>query len=294
MTSPVPTLCSSPTLRITPRRTDSASLISTTLRPRGPGRCYASFTEEHGAAKTRLVRALRIRLHTSSDISDTQLDHSLLARSLLAATSFPVAVPNYRLSHDKNGVVHPAHAQDILECLEFIASNHAGLPPVFDPGRIFLIGHSCSAHIIASILLDSSTTFPSLTPSSVLLNAVQGVILSEGIYDIDLLLNDFPDYRSWFIADAFGDMPSYAPSNVATFPLRTRGNIPWLIIQSKGDTLINIAQSRAMLAHLKLQYDDGSECVQESLHDLDDEHDSVLLSPIYQRIVTDFIKDHSV
>ncbi|KIK59773.1 hypothetical protein GYMLUDRAFT_44226 [Collybiopsis luxurians FD-317 M1] len=231
-------------------------------------------------------------VHGGAWRSEDKCNHSDLARNLVSQTSFPVVVPNYRLSQKGNGVVHPVHAQDVLQFLHFITSNNSTLPPVFDPHRIYLIGHSCSAHMLASILLDTSATTPVLTPSPVLLDAVQGVILSEGIYDIDLLLNDFPNYRSWFIADAFGDMPSYAAFNVAALSLRNLNDTKWLIIHSTGDTLVNNSQSQAMLDHLRALYrdTDTSHLVQGNMKDLNDEHDALLSTTTYLHIVKEFIE----
>jgi len=230
---------------------------------------------------------LIIFVHGGAWRSEDKLDHSALARSLVSVTGLPVIVPNYRLSAQNNDIHHPIHAQDILECLLFVSSVPHDLPQVFDPSRIYLIGHSCGAHMLASILLDSSSISPALTPPPVILNAIRGVVFSEGIYDIDRLLVDFPGYRSWFIAAAFGDRPSYAAFNTAQLPLRSSGSTTqWLIIHSKGDTLVNLPQSEAMLAHLKSLY--GDQLVEGNI-ELIEEHDAILSTRNYLRIVSDFI-----
>jgi hypothetical protein len=121
---------------------------------------------------------------------------------------------------------------------------------VYDPNAIHLIGHSCAAHMLSSIFLDSSSITPSLTPTHAVFRSVKSIALSEGIYDIDLLLSDYPEYRSWFIAPTFGDVDSYGDFSVANYSSRTR-NIRWLIVHSTGDTLVNMDQSKAMYEHLR-------------------------------------------
>ncbi|KAJ3811617.1 Alpha/Beta hydrolase protein [Lentinula aff. lateritia] len=212
-------------------------------------------------------------------------------RSLVSATTFPVIVPNYRLSSRSNDVYHPNHAEDVLELLMFITETRPDFPRVFDPSRIYLISHSCGAHMLASILLDSSSISPTLTPPSSILDAIQGVIFSEGIYDIERLLKDFPDYRSWFIEEAFRDLPSYATLDTTSLRLRTQNDIRWLIIHSQGDTLVNVAQSEAMLTHLNNLYGQiEGKAVQGNIEELKAEHDTVLSTPVYLRIVVDFIE----
>ncbi|KAJ3726126.1 Alpha/Beta hydrolase protein [Lentinula raphanica] len=229
-------------------------------------------------------------VHGGAWRSEDKLDHCNLARKLVTATTFPVVVPNYRLSSRSNSVRHPNHAEDILQLLVFLTTT-SNIPRVFDPSRIYLISHSCGAHMLASIVLDSSNVSPTLTPSSTILAAIQGIILSEGTYDIDRLLLDFPAYRSWFIVDAFEDKPSYSAFNTTTLGLRTQTNTRWLIIHSKGDTLVNVAQSEAMLAHLQSLYRGReSQLVQGNIDELDEEHDALLTTSIYLRIVAGFIK----
>jgi acetyl esterase/lipase len=182
-------------------------------------------------------------------------------------------VPNYRLTRANQPIKHPEHASDVLSSLSFLTTWHGLLPSgatiprlPYDPSRIYVIGHSCGAHIIASILLDSSAAYPKLTPphppvgSPSLLDAVQGVVLFEGIHDIDILLQSFPDYGKWFIAETIGPGPLYAEASAINYPLRTHGgkeqgtHIRWLVANSTGDTLIDFKQAEIMVDHLKKLY----------------------------------------
>lgn len=247
--------------------------------------------------------------------SGDKADHAQLALNLTNATGFPVAVPNYRLTPKSpidEQFHHPGHAEDILVFLEFILSwgqrfifspvidrvpnswslssfqvQHGYLP--YDGTRLYLMGHSCSAHILASIFLDTTAITPSLTPSDNLLKTVQAIIMSEGIYDLELLLARFPAYRSWFIADAFGDLPSYAKFSMTEYPFLNAA-ARWLVIHSKGDTLVDVAQSHAMAQHLRQLKKARAEEIQTSLDHLERGHDDILNGDNkFVEIVSNFI-----
>ncbi|KAJ7273618.1 Alpha/Beta hydrolase protein [Mycena haematopus] len=236
--------------------------------------------------------------------ADDKSAHQDLARRLAAASSCPVLVPNYRLTPqvitEDNDFRHPGHAEDILHFLEFLTSSDwQEIPQIkFNPiGRgTYLLGHSAGAHILSAIFLDSSAVTPSLTPSPMVLRATKGIVMSEGIYDIDLLLTSFPAYRGWFIAAAFGDQESYSEASTNQLPLRqaaaTEADLRWLIIHSTGDTLVDQPQSDAMYAHLRALYGDGADAdahVARNVDQFDMEHDDVVKAPLYIDVVRAFI-----
>ncbi|KAI9335971.1 hypothetical protein BDR26DRAFT_865463, partial [Obelidium mucronatum] len=80
-----------------------------------------------------------------------------------------------------------------------------------------------------------------------------GYIGVEGIYNIPLLVKNFPDYRAWFIDSVFGleadnGWVAGSPSLVTAFnpPLDGQGVclIPHLIIHSLNDELVDVAQAQ--------------------------------------------------
>jgi acetyl esterase/lipase len=228
-------------------------------------------------------------------VSEDKKDYGVLALRLAAYTSSPVVVPNYRLTQPDNGLQHPAHAQDLLQLLTFLLSwsgPQGFQSPPYDPNRLFLMGHSCSAHMLACILLDSME--PTLVPSAALLRAVRGVIFSEGIYDIDTLLKSFPTYREWFIHETFGSLLTYDRYSATRMALREGANhICWIIFHSKGDTLVDSLQSQAMYDHLRSLHDGsprGAGQIVKNWGDLEDDHNAILQSEIYIQIVGDFIR----
>ncbi|TFK42675.1 Alpha/Beta hydrolase protein [Crucibulum laeve] len=230
-------------------------------------------------------------VHGGAWRSEDKKDHSDLARKLVSFTNYAVAVPNYRLSQGpENAIRHPAHAEDILSFLNFLMTwiGPSSHPPVYDSRSLILMGHSCSAHMLSSVFLDSSSKFPSLQPTLTLLRAVKAIIMSEGIYDIDLLLSRFPDYRDWFIEGAFGKWDSYA-TFAAIYPLRN-SDIHWLIIHSKGDTLVDLSQSMAIYNHLRQQYAAKSDThVSSNTDSLEEDHNDILNGDEFVKIVGDFV-----
>ncbi|CDO72846.1 hypothetical protein BN946_scf185002.g31 [Trametes cinnabarina] len=224
--------------------------------------------------------------------SEDKAEYAALARALVQRTACAVAVPNYRLTTPDSPIQHPSHSQDVLLSLHFLSSSSPAHPQP-PPSHLYLIGHSCSAHILASIFL--SSPYDDLTPSSDLLAATRAIACSEGIYDIDRLLASFPTYKAWFVAPAFGDRDAYPHVNVASYPLREGGeHIRWLIIHSSNDTLVDQLQSETMYAHLNALKAGAPSAslpgVQKNFDELTEEHNDLLHGTVYPRIIADFVK----
>ncbi|VDB82723.1 unnamed protein product [Peniophora sp. CBMAI 1063] len=252
-----------------------------------PLQAYNVFVPQNDPASSTLPPLICF-VHGGAWRSEDKAEHGELARSLVKATGFAVAVPNYRLTTADTPLEHPAHCEDIVQFLHHIRSwAPPNTSPVYDSGKLFLMGHSCSAHMLASILFDSP--YPSLLLPADIIQSVQGVVFSEGIYDIDLLLTSFPNYRSWFIAAAFGSRSSYRDVSVNkyTYP-EALAHVRWLIVHSTGDTLVDTLQSSTMLE--RLQSLEPPADVTSSLDDLDAEHNDVLKEHLFISKVAQFMK----
>jgi hypothetical protein len=209
-------------------------------------------------------------------------------------------VPNYRLTPvnptPEDTLHHPAHTEDILLFLSYLLTwpePIASLISSDEPPKIYLIGHSCSTHMLACIFLDTTSITPSLSPSTNIMQAVKGIICSEGIYDMDRLVAAFPSYLDLFVINAFGHHVSYADYSPVHYALRDdTQHIPWLIIHSKGDTLVPIDQSRTMHSHLVDLYQkaemSADEFVKENMDVLEQDHDEIYTDE-YVQMVTSFI-----
>jgi acetyl esterase/lipase len=115
-----------------------------------------------------------------------------------ADTGFVVVGLDYRLTPD---VVHPAHIEDVAAGIAWVhgsIARHGG-----DPKRVFLLGHSAGAHLVA--LVATAPKFlerHKLTPKQ----AIAGVMpIDTASYD--LTTAGTPVVRR-MIADAFGDDPA--------------------------------------------------------------------------------------
>jgi len=124
-------------------------------------------------------------------------------------------------------------------------------------------------------------------------DSVKGVALAEGIYDLDLLLKTFPDYRG-FVQGAFDniDTASFSRFCVNRYKARHTITVQWLIIHSPGDTLVDLPQADAMFHHLRSQYSivgsDPSK-IEKDFVTLTGDHDEVLTSPEFVRLVKGMI-----
>lgn len=183
---------------------------------------------------------------------------------------------------------HPVHAEDVLHGLESLVNWSVAGDAPFDPTRLYLIGHSAGGHILTSLFLDSK--IEEIKPSETLLQAVQGIGIASGIYDLDALLAKFPSYD--FIAQAFTS--PYGPWNTTTYSLYpTMRRTRWHVIHSRGDSLVDLGQSDAMYAHLRKLYTEkdslNQNLITKDYDTLTTEHDYVC-EPVFAHFVVDWVK----
>ncbi|KAG8986526.1 Kynurenine formamidase [Tulasnella sp. 427] len=250
--------------------------------------------------------SLHIRLRSAESnrpaavFSGDKSEYRDLASKLVSASpSLEVAVVNYAISPRKPGdgpaVRHPAHATDILRALEWLLSQSlnedqgADAPTHQPKSSLWLVGHSCGAHILSSIFLRAPEGSPSssLAPSPTLLKSVQGIILTEGIYDIDILLRLHPDYRD-FIEGAFEAREFYADVSTSNFaPYEKSSHIHWLVVQSKGDSLINEEDSQVMYDALVKLYPEAN-TVSKDFTTMTQDHFEMLQTEAFRDLVLRF------
>jgi len=237
---------------------------------------------------------------TSGDKSD----HAEMAKQLVRSASCTVAVPNYRLSPRiptaADFLHHPAHAEDVLASLNFLlhwspSTSDEILPP-YDRSKLVLVGHSCGAHILTTIFLqappgtitDSHHRF-NVTADEELVKSIRGIVLVEGIYDIDLLLSTFPSYRD-FIEGAFSPLPSFTSVSTSSYNhLPKSERISWKVVQSAGDTLIDVGQADTM--YRALQGASLNQRVSKDYTSITEDHDALLLSPPFIMLLSTFVVD---
>ncbi|KAI8379508.1 Alpha/Beta hydrolase protein [Radiomyces spectabilis] len=219
---------------------------------------------------------LLVFIHGGAWRSEDKADHAQLAM-YLAVQGYTVAVVNYRLSlrnhpHEQPEVQHPDHIDDILDAIHYLIQT----PPrsaVYDTTNIHLIGHSCGAHMAMMIILDPASC----------LKSIRGVIGADGIYDIPLLLQTFPDYTD-FIEQAFGTDTSQFVHASPISKFAQHRLPPVLIVHSLEDSLVDLGQAKVMLQHLlsldaKVQLDTSAR----------GDHYDMLKTPEFIRAVKRFV-----
>lgn len=187
-----------------------------------------------------------------------------MAQNFIDATGLPVAIPNYRLTSgdlalvNDESVKHPTHAQDIVLALSAIKSSEE-LNTIADTNNIYLVGHSCGCHLVATVMLDPPTgegvPFSTPLPSDVQ-ESIKGIALVAGLYDLDTLADSRDGYRDWIAAA----MPktsdgSFTQFSVDRYTVRNGSAIPWLIVHSAGDTAVDEIQADRMVQHLQAEYE---------------------------------------
>lgn len=215
-----------------------------------------------------------------------------------------MALPNYRLSPRNPAPTeppfhHPGHVDDIVSALITI---HSWEPPStaalrLDYSSIHLVGHSCGAHMISAILMkarvpDAGPTQP--LPETIR-SAIQTATIAEGIYDLDLLLVMFPKYQD-FVEGAFGKRavhPGSSPTkfSVTQFDVPENSMIRWFVVQSTGDTLIDVNQAEAMISHLEASHKAPTTHVFQDISTLKEGHHDVLQAKQFARLVAEFVKE---
>jgi len=222
---------------------------------------------------------------------------------MVEGTGFAVAIPNYRLSPRQPTPTeppfrHPGHVDDIVSALITI---HSWEPPSTAPLRLdyasmHLVGHSCGAHIISAIIMKArvSEAGPTRPLPESIWSTIQTATIAEGIYDLDLLLVMFPDYQD-IVEGAFGERvvqprSSLAKFSVTQFEVPENSAIRWFVIQSTGDTLVDVNQAEAMISHLEASHKAPTTHVFQDISTLNADHDAVLQTKEFACLVAEFVK----
>ena len=127
-------------------------------------------------------------------------------------------------------------------------------------------------------------------------STIQTATVVEGIYDLDLLLVMFPGYQD-FVEGAFGEWVLQPGSSLTKFSA-TQFEIPensmvrWFVVQSTGDTSIDVNQAEAMISHLEALHKAPSTHVFQDISTLKGGHDTVLQTKEFAWLVAEFLKKH--
>lgn len=179
-----------------------------------------------GAKKSPIL----IYVHGGAWVSGDKSQYQKLGKKL-SEQGLCVLVANYSLAPKAQ---HPKPVQEIVAILKKAnSSTSAGC----DAQRIFLMGHSAGAHLIA--FLDSAF----------LEQGVKGYIGLEGIYDLPDLAKKWPTYKEQFLKAEFGPEKNWVEASPARWPLKSKA--PWLLIHSEKDELVDPQQTENFAGHLR-------------------------------------------
>jgi len=161
-----------------------------------------------------------------------------------------------------------------------------------------LVGHSCGAHIISTILMKAQApeAGPTQPLPETIWSTIQTATIAEGIYDLDLLLALFPSYKG-FIEGVFGERGVQPGSSLTKFST-TQFEVPknsvirWFVVHSIGDTLIDVNQAEAMISHLEASHKAPSSHVFQDISTLKEEHDAVVQTEEFAWLVAEFVKKY--
>ncbi|KAJ3022106.1 UNVERIFIED_CONTAM: Kynurenine formamidase [Siphonaria sp. JEL0065] len=250
----------------------------------------------------------------------------------ISSRGFGVAVVGYRLSTLGKGegpvarIKHPQHVKDVAAGVAWLlaaseglvgSSEAANVLKAWKPKSFFVVGHSAGAQIGSILALDASFIQNALNVlvqgsatfnQTSWMNKIRGYIGVEGIYDIPLIIKNFPTYKDWFIDAAFGlesdngwVIGSPTLTNAFNPPLTESINngiklASHLVIHSTGDELVDVVQSKEWydkLVSLRtgtpgadnwvLHYDATS---------MTEKHDDVLLADRFYDLVANWIKSN--
>ncbi len=152
---------------------------------------------------------------------------------------------NYRLSP---AVMHPAHVQDVAAGIAWVHKNIAAKGG--DPTKIFLLGHSAGAHLVALVACDPQY----LKTHGLPLDATLAGVMSIDTASYDLNSTRSPIVRK-MIKDAFGtESETLASASPLTQAKRNRETIPPFIIatvKQRPEALRESAAFNQTLPHSK-------------------------------------------
>ncbi|KAJ3275397.1 Kynurenine formamidase [Terramyces sp. JEL0728] len=180
-------------------------------------------------------------VHGGAWCTGDRKDLAPLAREL-ASRGIVTAAAGYRLTtkDGKAAFVAPVHTQDVADGLTFLYSHVADYTQ-FKPPSVILHGHSAGAHITGLISLQLKWI------SEDVAKWIKRNVSSEGIFCIEQLLKEYPDYGDWFLFHAFPDRSTWNQYSLYEKPSRS---IPQTVVHSEQDSLLRYSLSNQYYSHV--------------------------------------------
>jgi kynurenine formamidase len=192
------------------------------------------------------------------DPSQTSHDGDRLLKYLKdSKLRLSLASVNYRLSPPNQ---HPSHQQDVIAALEYLKK--MGMK------EFILVGHSAGA---------------CLSFQAAYVDGCKGVIGAEGIYDLEALVQEYPEYE-FFVEDAFGKEKAIwreaSPANIKY----GSSSLVVQLVQSTQDQLLSPRQTELMQAQLQT-----TPVTLQPISWVKGTHDKAITTPQFFSVVEKFI-----
>ena len=155
-----------------------------------------------------------------------------------------VAIINYPLSSEQNGIKYPKHNKECASSL-FWLYNNLESKYGFKIDNIILIGHSCGGTINGLLLYDDSIGVP-----KEVLSKIKGSFSVSSIFDLQSLTKELPKQ---FLEDFYISHPKEQIENWACpiNKVNKRSNCEWFIYHSKKDPWVELSQAQNFANKLK-------------------------------------------
>lgn len=186
--------------------------------------------------------ALVVFVHGGLWVSGGPRDGIPLLRTCRAALAGPalVASVGYRLTGPAggaDGVVHPAHAEDVAAAMARLARDERGR---FDPSRVAVVGHSVGALMAAMVALGR---YPGagIRP--------RACVCSQGLFDAAAFCAERPEWSEPVVRSMPADRAAWP---AAREPAGAAGNgASWLLVHSRDDPWVEQSQTDRFAAYLR-------------------------------------------
>ncbi|GAA5822779.1 hypothetical protein JCM10212_001511 [Sporobolomyces blumeae] len=221
-----------------------------------------------------------------------------LVPKVLKLTNLPLAVVEYRLTPE---VAHPAHVNDVISGLSLLTSSSLleceNGSPKWNRNDLALAGHSVGAFLCCQLTLRPPASLKSFSVPDRVRRAISSIVVIAGIYDLEDMLVEYPDYASW-TDEAIGLDPetlrNESVSNWSLYEDEAGKNLRIFLVSGKEDELVSEQQADLMVKCFKRMLGSDDEAQRRFKVDYDTvkgTHDSMLHMDEIPRIWAEFVEE---
>lgn len=139
---------------------------------------------------------LMVVIHGGLWVSGDKSQLANIGNTFASTSKLPVASINYRLSSSSNGLKHPVHIRDVITALDHLSQPDVAAQYKYDPQKMILVGHSAGATMIGLLPVYIRKYQEVRSGERFEISRVLGAVGVQGIYDLKLFAQDFPQWKS--------------------------------------------------------------------------------------------------